>query len=247
MAPLPSSPCAPAPLIGIRLLRVMFLWLGLMAACPAEPAAGLPAGPFANLTSEDFKTREAAQAELLEWARKSPETSMDELYRQSRRAEEPEARERCLAILRELIIDEYQNDGEGFIGVEMREEIGQVPGDPKPRGVIRITRVVEDSAASRAGLRINDLIAGLNGEIWRDGAATFEFTEKIRGFKPKSRITLKILREGALQDVEITLGRRPLIPNNPFIDERQYDLEAIERVAQDAYFRRWMEKKKSSD
>ena len=229
-----------------RRFCVVLASFALALSCHAEPVA-LPQGPFENLTSEDFKTREAAQAELLDWARKSPQPAMDALYLQYREAPEPEARERCLAVLRELVIDEYLNEGEGFIGIEMREEIGMVPGDPQPRGLIRITRVVDDSAASRAGLKINDLIAGLNDEIWRDGAATFEFTEKVRGFKPRSTIKLKILRQGVLNDVEITLGRRPLIPMSPFMDQSQYDLEAIERVAKDAYFRRWMEKKKSQD
>lgn len=170
---------------------------------------------------------------------------MDELFKLSRTAGEPEVRERCLAILRELVIDEYLKEGEGYIGIRMQEEIGQVPGDPKPRALIRVIEVVADSAAEKAGLRLNDLIAGLNGQIWRDNTATLVFMEKVRQFKPKTRIQLTILRDGKLEEVDVILGRRPLIPDNPFFDDRQFDLEAVERVARENYFRRWLENKKA--
>ena len=51
-------------------------------------------------------------------------------------ADDPEVRERCLAILRDLVNDEYLKDGEGYIGIRMQDEMATaVPGDVKPRGV----------------------------------------------------------------------------------------------------------------
>ena len=222
------------------------LLIGQLAPNPAF-ALELPAGPYGDLSSEDFQTRETAQGKLLDWARKSKVDTTDGFFRLSRTAPEPEPRERCLAILRELVIDEYLKEGEGYIGIRMQPELGQVPGDPKPRALIRVTEVMPDSAAEKAGLRLNDLIAGLNEQVWRDESATLAFTDKVRQFKPNTRVALKVLREGALMDVEVVLGRRPLIPDNPFLDPRQFDLDAIERVARDAYFRRWLEDKKSRD
>jgi hypothetical protein len=204
----------------------------------------LPAGPLAGLQSDEFRTREKAQAELLVWARGRPEAAMDELFRMSRKAGDPEVRERCLAVLRELVNDEYLKEGEGYIGIRMQDEMASVPDDPKPRNVIRVVQVVPDSAAHQAGLKANDLIAGLDDKVWHDGAASLPFSEKIRQHKPGTRITLKILRNGNLMDVVVKLGRRPLIADNPFLDDRQVDLEAAERAAKDAYFRRWLERKK---
>jgi S1-C subfamily serine protease len=148
-------------------------------------------------------------------------------------------------VLRELVNDEYSRDGEGFIGISMRDELAQVPGDPKPRGAIRVVQVLRDSAAARAGLRLNDLIVGLDDLIWREETPSRTFSEKIRGMKPETRITLKILRDGELVSTEVKLGRRPLVAESPFLDQRNLDLKAAEKAAKDAYFRRWLERRKS--
>lgn len=172
---------------------------------------------------------------------------MDELFRQSRVADDPEVRERCLAVLHELVNDEYQKEGEGYIGIRMRDEMVAVPGDAKPRGGIRVIQVVPDSAANKAGLMLNDLIVGLNDQVWRDSSPSLPFSDKVRRLKPRSRIRLKVLRNGNLLDLEVTLGRRPLIADNPFLGEQPADLQEAERKAEDAYFRRWLELRKARD
>ena len=171
---------------------------------------------------------------------------MDELFRLSRVAPEPETRERCLAVLRELVHDEYAKNGEGFIGISMRDEQAMVPGDPKPRGVIRVLRVLPDSAADRADLRLNDLIVGLDDQVWREEMPSRTFSENVRGMKPDTRVTLKVLRAGELVSLEVILGRRPLIADEPFLDQRDLDLRAAEKAAKDAYFRRWLERRKAA-
>jgi S1-C subfamily serine protease len=127
----------------------------------------------------------------------------------------------------------------------MLDETANVPGDPKPRSVIRILQVVPESPAQIAGLNFNDLIVGLEDRIWRDGAASVSFMQTVREFKPASRITLRVLRAGALMDIPVILARRPLFADNPFLDETQVDLEAAEKAAKEAYFRRWMEARKT--
>ena len=216
----------------------------LAASATVSRAAELPAGPLANLRSEEFRKRESAQAELLAWARQQPEGVMDELLRHSREEEEPEVRERCLAVLKELVNDEYRKDGEGFIGIQMLDELANVPGDPKPRGAVRIIIVVPDSAAQQAGLQPNDLIVGMGDQVWHELGASLDFRERIRQLKPNTRITLKILRNGNPMDIEVKLGRRPFAADMLFFDERQFDAEAAERTAKDAYFRRWLERHK---
>jgi hypothetical protein len=229
--------------------RVMIGLASVMAWFLASPAVSwaieLPAGPLANLKAEAFLKRESAQAELLAWARGHPELAMDELFRYSKVADDPEVRERCLAVLHELVNDEYQKEGEGFIGIRMLEEIANVPGDPNPRSVIRVLQVMPDTAAQQAGLQPNDLIAGLGDLVWREGGVTLLFGEKIRQFKPHTKVTLKVLRNGNLMDLEVILGKRPLSANNPFLDPQQMDPAAAEKAAKDAYFRRWLERRKS--
>ena len=207
----------------------------------------LPAGPLSGLQSDEFKIREAAQAELLVWARGRPEQAMDVLFRVSRTHGDPEVRERCLAVLRELVNDEYMKEGEGFLGIRMQDEKALVPGDQKPRSVIRVIQVVPDSAAHQAGVKLNDLIAGLDGKVWHDEAALKPFMNHIRQLKPGHRVMLQILRDGEMIDLPVKLGRRPLLADNPFLGQRQADIEAAERTAREAYFRRWLQLRKARD
>jgi hypothetical protein len=204
----------------------------------------LPAAHLANLRSSDFKDREVAQSELLAWSRERPEGAMDELLRQSRVADDPEVRERCTAVLREMVTDQYLKEGEGFIGIELRDETQLIPGDQRVRSCIRVAQVQADSPGKKAGLQQNDLIVALNGETWYDVAASVPFREKIMGFKPQSSVKLSILRGEDAVEVNVTLGRRPAVPAGVFFNGGGFDPESMERAAREAYFRRWLKQKK---
>jgi C-terminal processing protease CtpA/Prc len=217
----------------------------LMAA--SSFALELPAGPFANLKSEDFKTREAAQEDLLKWARERREQAMDEFFLQSRRADDPEVRERCLAVLRELVIEDYLKEGEGYIGIRMRDEFANVPDDPRARGVIRVIEVVPDSAAEEAGLELNDLIVSLDGKVWHQEPASAAFGDLVRKMKPGHKVKLDVLRDGKIINVEVKLGRRPLIADSMFFNDPETDVEALEKNLKDDYFKRWLDLKKSGN
>src|SRR5690606_10441051 len=132
-----------------------------------------------GLESEDFKTREAAQAELLAWSRQRPEKAMEALFREYHVAGDPEVRRRCHDVLRELVTDEYLREGEGYVGIFMQEEAIVVPGDPDLRRAIRVTQLVRDSPAERAKFRVGDLIVSVENAIWRQPGAVDDFGEKI--------------------------------------------------------------------
>ena len=223
--------------------RPALAWL-VLAACAV--ALEIPAQPLTELASDDFRTRENAQAKILKWGREHVPQSMDLLFEHSFQADDPEVRERCLAVLRSLVDDEYQKDGEGFIGIRMLDEVAMIPGDPRRRSVIRVTMVMPDSPALKAGLKVNDLIAGIGDVVWHENSALMPFSEEVRKFKPGSEIKLSVLRDGKLVIVPVVLTRRPLMADNPFLGERQAELEAAEAAAREAYFRRWLERKKAA-
>lgn len=225
--------------------------LVIMLTCWTVPAvswsAQLPDSILLNLSSEDFRKRESAQDELLVWARDQREPAIEELFRQTRLAGNPEVRERCMDVLRELINEDYLRDGKGYVGIRMQDEIAKIPGDPKPRSVIRVTLVMPDSAAELAGLQVNDLIAGLADQVWYQGLASMPFGEKVRDMKPETKIKLKILRNGNLMDFEVKLGRRPLYADNLFFEGSLEDLDEVERQARDAYFLNWLKQKRKGN
>lgn len=198
--------------------------------------AELPAQAYERLGSMQFKEREAAQADLLTWGRSHPDAAMTELLRHSRAAPDPEVRKRCWDTLRELVMDQYLKEGEGYLGIGLQTEMVEVPGEVKARSAIRVLRVQPDTPAAKAGLRENDLIVSVNEEMWPDPI----FREKIRTMKPDTRLSFSILREGKLMPLKVTLGRRPLIADAPFFNGQPFDPEPAERAAKEAYFRRWL-------
>lgn len=210
----------------------------VMALLPAD-AVELPAKALAGLASQQFRDREIAQVELLAWARLTA-PAMDELLRQSRLAVDPEVRERCLNVLRILVTEEYLKDGDGYLGIMLKDEVTDVPGEAKPRGVIRVLMVQPDSPAEHAGIRQNDMIVGINGEIWQD----VTFRANIKKMKPNREVDLKILRDGGWMNFKVPLGRRPAFADNSFFPGQIYDLEAAERAAKEAYFRHWLSLRK---
>jgi C-terminal processing protease CtpA/Prc len=225
-----------------RLLMMSWLAAGLAAG-----AMEVPQDLLQRLAAEEFRVREEAEQSLVAWGREKPAEAMEALYLQSRKAPEPEVRERCVSVLRALVGDEYQKDGEGYIGIRMMDELTQVPGDPQQRGAIRVIQIVPESAADAAGLKLNDLIVGLNELTWREVPVSKAFGDRIRQFKPETRVTLRVLREGKLLDVVVKLGRRPPMVDNPFMPETEEDLQAAEQAAREAYFQRWLERRKALD
>ena len=201
-------------------------------------AVELPVRPLSNLGSRQFHEREVAQSELLQWARTHPESTTGEFLRQSREADDPEVRLRCHQILRVLVMDEYE--GEGYMGIGLQDEISTVPGELKPRGLIRVTMVQEGTPAERAGIRNGDLIAGVDGNLWPEEL----FRQKILMMRPNTKINLRIVRGGELVTLQLKLGRRPLSVGNGFFNGPNVDPEAAERAAKEAYFRRWLDQRK---
>lgn len=214
--------------------------LTLMSAMGVE----LPAKSFSNLGSKHFHVRESAQAELLAWGRGMPEPAMTELLRQSKIADDPEVRKRCLDVLRDLVMDEYGKEGKGYIGISLEDMVANVPGEPDPRNVIRVTNVMPKTPAEQAGIRVNDLIVELNGKNWGENGNFRQFQETVQALKPNTNVELKILRDGGLVDLKLKLGKLPEFADARFFNGRNFDPGAAERAAKEAYFRRWLSERK---
>lgn len=227
-----------------RLLLAAALGL-LSCASGFADTSRIPSRPLEELGSSEFRIRERAELELFEWGRKNPEPAMLEFFKQSQQAIDPEVRERCLAVLRGLLSDQYMREGEGYIGVAlaMKDDVVVVPGDPKPRNGVRVLEVRMDTPGQRSGMLLNDLIVGLEGEMWHGVEATPVFREMIRRMKPTSVARLTVFRNGELIELKVTLGRRPLMADM-FFNGGNADLEATERAAKEAYFQRWLSRQK---
>lgn len=86
--------------------------------------------------------------------------------------------------------------------------LGVVLEDGNGKGA-RVYKLMENSAAVKAGIQENDLITSFNGQPIR---GRDELVENVRGFQAGDTIKLTVSRDGATTEVEATLGERPRTP-----------------------------------
>jgi hypothetical protein len=88
----------------------------------------------------------------------------------------------------------------GFLGVDVDEDTKSSDGGALVR------TVVDDSPASKAGLKEGDVIVGFDGDVVRGPA---KLTEKIHATKPGDKVTLDVRRDGKTQKMSVEMGGRP--------------------------------------
>jgi serine protease Do len=96
----------------------------------------------------------------------------------------------------------------GFLGVmpnDLDPEKAEFFGLKDAKGVA-ISEVTEDSAADKAGLKINDVILELDGEPVESADS---FRNRIAMLKPGRRIKLVVWRDGKRRPFTVRLGKRP--------------------------------------
>lgn len=224
-----------------------FFILGLIGVLwlPGSPlgAFEIPGDLRGRLASDAFEEREEAQAELLRRLRPSGNESALSLLQYLPREKDPEVRSRCLAVLRDLVGEQYlQEDGaKGYLGVQMAEPGVELPEHEGPGrfGVI-VTAVWKDTPAGRAGLQAGDIIVAINGVTWHAENASAGLQNLVASFKPGTEVVVRVLRGGDALEFTAVLARR-----SPTHDERrppqgELDHEKIEREDREQFFQRWL-------
>jgi serine protease Do len=96
----------------------------------------------------------------------------------------------------------------GFVGISFQpvdESIARALDLPQARGII-VTEVVEDSPASEAGIRSEDVIVKFNG---RNIQSSSDFRRRVAEMMPGTEVTLTLLRNGQEEEVKVVLGEFP--------------------------------------
>ena len=96
----------------------------------------------------------------------------------------------------------------GFVGISFQpvdESLARALDLPQARGII-VTEVVDDSPASKAGLRSEDVIIQFNG---RNIQSPSDFRRRVAEMMPGTEITLTLIRDGDEMDVKVILGEFP--------------------------------------
>lgn len=200
---------------GLIVVRGLLLVL-VVAPAAVVRAADLPASPdrgpralarrwIGELSSPSFSRREHASRRLEEMGR----LVIDELARAYVESSDPEKRWRLRAIARHIFFAD-QTTRSGFLGIAHTLVDSTMVGTLRPgEAAIYVQRVLPDTGAARAGLRVNDLILSIDGEKVPPDAPPEWFAERIRAHPPGERVRLVVLRGERRMEMVATLGTRP--------------------------------------
>src|SRR5205814_575673 len=79
-------------------------------------------------------------------------------------------------------------------------------GEDSEEGGAKITGVVAEGPAEKAGLKSDDIVQAIGD---KPVTSYNQFLEEIRSRNPGDKTKLKVQREGQSQEVEVTIGERP--------------------------------------
>lgn len=97
----------------------------------------------------------------------------------------------------------------GYVGLGLRtlsEDGWEALGQPKDFKGALIESVTEGGPAARAGVRMGDLLVGVNGQ---PTANSQEATRRVGAAKPGDTIRLEVIRDGRRQTLNVRSGVRP--------------------------------------
>lgn len=109
------------------------------------------------------------------------------------------------SVVQQLLKDQVVK--RGFLGIEitdLRPEIAARVG--LPNGAVSVKRVFPDTPASRAGIKVGDMIATVSGKPVKDGRELQRLVEMSPLTAP---LEVTIRREGKMMKVAITLAEKP--------------------------------------
>ncbi len=98
-------------------------------------------------------------------------------------------------------------EGGGYLGVNLGEVDAQAVERlrlSEERGAV-VLRVEKDGAADKAGLAIDDVIVRYQGEPVESAV---QLARRVRETPPGRKVSLEVMRKGALQKLSATLGKR---------------------------------------
>jgi membrane-associated protease RseP (regulator of RpoE activity) len=184
-------------------------------ATTAPPGDAELAAMLKQLDASAFDERERASAVVREWALQHRDALKEQLLAAHRAAASPEVRYRIYNILLDLAVDARPDAKPGFLGIMMRDSEVTLP-DGKTATSIMVIQIVQDSAAARAGLQMNDHIVAIDGKDMQPGdtltdTASARFSEYVRSKPAQAEVELTVFsqRRRTVSKIPITLGERP--------------------------------------
>ena len=155
------------------------------------------------------------------------------------------------ANLARTVMDRLGSDGKitrGYLGVMLQEVTPELAKDfnlSENLGVL-VGEVQPETPAAKAGIKEGDVITELNGKKMND---VRHLRNAVAQTAPKTKVTLKALRDGKEKTFNVTLGTLPTdlsvggteVPSSSRVESQSEQLDGVEVTDIDASVRRQME------
>jgi len=101
----------------------------------------------------------------------------------------------------------------GWLGIAMKQadQSLQETATKQIFPAIEVTHVLPDSPAKEAGLRKGDLIVDINDKSIEKDNAMMTFGQAIRNMQPDDEMQLKVMREGKLIELDVSIKSYPVV------------------------------------
>jgi hypothetical protein len=181
-----------------------------------------------SLGADKFELREEAQSELIEMGAGQYDLIIGKCLESHMKIKDPEIRFRLKNILRSLVIKrEFRQ--KGFVGISMQPNRAPLKIGNEVFLPIEIISVMPDLPAEKGGVNAGDLILKVDAKTCNEKFQTTEIVKYISAMKPGTVITFLLQSNGEQVTKEIVIAERPVLPNEPTIEEQQ-----------DEFFRNWL-------
>ncbi len=162
------------------------------------------------LGSPDYKQREAATSSLIEIG--AP--AFAKLRTAYEQTDDLEMRLRVEQVVRTAYLNRYVFDRNGFLGISLAPYEPRDTKGPRRAEIesgVKVTQVIANTAAAKAGLRAEDVIVAMNGvPVAGPGRdSTDRFSDSIRQNPPGTKVRLTVLRETNTLTLDAIIGRCP--------------------------------------
>jgi serine protease Do len=115
----------------------------------------------------------------------------------------------------------------GIVPLSVSPRDVEIFGLPSPGGVL-VDRVLRDSPADRAGLRVEDVIVAMNGKEIR-GLEHFRLS--VAELSPRDRVHMRVLRDGKELELVARLALQPDDLRAPALRDLRQDSLPVDRLA----------------
>ena len=213
-------------MIELKHFTALFLMVLIGNAALIAAPDDIAAKSIERLSSEDFTVRESGYSQIKKWAEQNLKTSPELLHSFWTKQSDPEVTARAYSLMSDAFFLRLKKRGSGFVGIGI-SDVFLKDQKERIRGVM-VSAIHPNMAGERAGLQVGDVVITLDGvsfenliDLYRDDnrvrlSSTEAFIYNIMIRRPKSVVTMDVVRDGKELVKKITLIERPeSAPPNP--------------------------------